>query len=106
MQRTLAPLLYILAVQPLLAAAPAPKYPDRCNNCAPPPNCRYDYDLYHKDLEVWFGSAEFLYWTVDEGALDYAERMKQPAWSPTTSYASGSVQSATYDICPGVRVAA
>lgn len=100
MRRTLATLLYVLAFQPLLAAAPY------TNNCAPPPGCPYDYDLYHKDLEICFLSAEFLYWTVDEGALDYAEKMKQPAWSPTESYASGRVESATFDLCPGVRVSA
>ncbi len=102
MRRCLAALLYPLAAQAITTQTTCPS----TNNCAPPPGSRYDYDLYHKDIEVCFFSGEFLYWTVDEGALDYAERMKQPAWSPTASYASGSVESATYDICPGVRISA
>ncbi len=106
MRKTIAPLLCIFATHQLIAApaAPPPPYPSRCNNCAPPPCSSYDFDLYHKDLEIWFASGEFLYWTVDEGALDYAERMKQPAWSPTASYASGTVESASFDISPGVRI--
>ena len=106
MRRTLTHLLYALATQQLIAATPNYPYPSRCNNCAPPPCSAYDFDLYHKDLEVWFASGEFLYWTVDEGALDYAQRMKQPAWSPTASYASGTVESASFDISPGFRVSA
>ena len=81
------------------AAKPAPQQP--------PPLVPYDADLFHKDLEVCYGSAECLYWTVNEGALDYAEKMRQPAWSPTTpSYASGKVQNASFDLDPGLRIAA
>lgn len=74
-------------------------------SCKPPPNAPYDYDLFHKDVEVWFISGEFLYWTVNEGALDYAQKMNQPVWGPSTSYASGKVQSASFDLDPGFRCA-
>lgn len=102
MRRYLATLFSALALQPLSAEVEC----NPTNNCAPPPGSRYDYDLYHKNLEICFVSAEFLYWTVNEGALDYAQRMKQPGWSPTASYASGTVQNASFHIDPGVRVSA
>src|SRR5690606_1854357 len=97
MRRYQALLLFALAFQSL----PAFGTPKKKELPPPPP---YDFDLFHKDLEVWFGSAELRYWTVNEGALDYAQKMKQPAWSPTASYASGTVQNASYNLDPGVRV--
>jgi len=64
----------------------------------------YDADLYHKNQEVISVHGEFLYWTVQEGALDFAQKMNQPA-PVTPSYAIGNVHSACYDIDPGVRCA-
>ncbi len=96
MRFILGTVLSTLAFQPLLEAS----------ECDPPPGSAYDADLFHKDVEVWYVSAEFLYWTVDEGALDYAQKMRQPAWSPTTpSFASGKVQCASFNLDPGFRVA-
>ena len=63
----------------------------------------YDADLFRKDAEVVSVHSEFLYWTVQEGALDYAQKMNQPAVSP--SYAIGKVKSATFDLDPGFRLA-
>jgi hypothetical protein len=62
----------------------------------------YDYDLFRKDVRVVFVNAEFLYWTASEGSLDYAIKMKKPAWGPTTD-ASGSFQRADFGWNPGFR---
>ncbi len=94
-------LTVLLAISSTLLAEP------QRSPCDPPPGSRYDFDLYHKDAETYFAEAEFLLWTVNEGALDYAQKMQQSAWSPTTpSYASGKVQSATFNLDPGVRISA
>lgn len=50
-------------------------------------------------------NTEFLYWTVNEGATDYALRMNQPAWGPTEAFAKGTYKIADYNWCPGFRVA-
>lgn len=48
------------------------------------PKVSYDTDLFRENKKVLFVNAEFLYWTVNESALDYALVMKSPAWgSPT-----------------------
>jgi hypothetical protein len=62
----------------------------------------YDYDLFRKEAECHFVSGELLVWTADEGALDYALLMNQPA--PATTYAQGVVQSASYNVDPGFRI--
>ena len=64
----------------------------------------YDADLYNKNQEVISTHAEFLYWTVQEGTIDYAQKMNRPAPSGVT-YAIGDVHSASYQLNPGVRVA-
>src|SRR5579863_2862199 len=46
--------------------------------------CSYDCDLFSKDKKVLFVNLEFLWWTVNEGALDYAIKMKNPAWGTPT----------------------
>jgi len=61
----------------------------------------YDADLYNKDQEVVSVHGEFLYWTVQEGAIDYAQKMNHQA--PATSYGIGNVHSLSYEIDPGVR---
>lgn len=93
---------FLLALSVLPVFAPAvTKEP------ALPPPPRYDADLFHKDTETVFMDAEFLYWTVQEGSLDYAQKMRQPAWSTATaSYASGKVHSATFRAAPGIRFTA
>lgn len=68
-----------------------------------PPPGSYDYDLFRKDKKVLFVNAELLYWTVNEGALDYAIKMKQPAWGNPTD-AVGHYKVADFDWEPGVRV--
>jgi len=66
----------------------------------------FDYDLYNRNQRAVSVSAEFLYWTVDEGAVDYAVKMRSGAWGPTPSYAQGRMESACYDFDPGFRVTA
>lgn len=92
-----AAVLTLLATESLFSATPS--------NCAPPLGSPYDADLFHKDVEIVTISPELLYWTVDEGSLDYAQKMTQPPWSANTpSYASGKVQSAKFDLAPGFRI--
>src|SRR5262249_13712836 len=66
---------------------------------------RYDADLFNKDKEVFFVNAEFLYWIVNEGAVDYAVKMNKPAWSSTqNTFAVGNYRNAHFDWSPGLRV--
>lgn len=64
----------------------------------------YNKDLFHKNQEVVSVHGEFIYWTVQEGALDFAQKMNQLA-PADPSYAIGTVHSASYDIDPGIRCA-
>ena len=62
-------------------------------------------DLFKKNDQIYAGHLEFLYWTVTEGNLDYALKMRGPAWSETTpSYAQGKFESASYGMAPGFRL--
>ncbi len=65
-----------------------------------------DLDLFNKNDQVFYLTADFLYWTVNEGAVDYALKMKHPAWS-TTVYdcGVGHYHNAEFDWNPGLRVA-
>ncbi len=63
----------------------------------------FDADLFRKDVQVFSGHLEFLYWTVDEGALDYALKMRHSAWGPSPSYAQGRMESGTFGWDPGFR---
>ena len=67
---------------------------------------RYDADLYHKDREAITSSAELLYWTINEGSLDYAQKMIQaPTLAPgQSSWAIGKAKHGTYGIDPGLRI--
>ncbi|MBS0624905.1 MAG: hypothetical protein JSS32_02505 [Verrucomicrobia bacterium] len=68
----------------------------------PPP---FDADLFRRDEQVISSHVEFLYWTLEEGALDYALKMKTPAWSTVSnSYAQGDFQTASYNFDPGFRL--
>ncbi|HSX03683.1 MAG TPA: Lpg1974 family pore-forming outer membrane protein [Rhabdochlamydiaceae bacterium] len=49
-----------------------------------------------------FGSLEFLYWTVQEGALDYAIHMNHPA-PAAAAFATGDYKIADFDWSPGFR---
>lgn len=65
----------------------------------------YDADLFNKDKSVFFVNGEFLYWLVNEGAVDYAVKMNKPAWSTTqNTFAVGNYQNAEFDWAPGFRV--
>ncbi len=65
----------------------------------------FDYDLYNKDKTVYFVNGEFLYWLPNEGALDYAVSMNQPAWSSIVdTFAIGNYKNAEFDWSPGFRL--
>jgi hypothetical protein len=67
----------------------------------------YDADLFKRDVQVFSFYAEFLYWRVQEGALDYALKMRHPAWSALSdSFAQGKFEKATFNGDPGIRVGA
>ncbi len=86
---------------PVFSKDPIPTY-------NPPKNCNpevMDCDLFRKEIPVYTANAEFLCWSVVEGALDYALKMRHSEWGPSASYAQGKFQTATYDWDPGVRVA-
>ncbi|MEI6242332.1 MAG: Lpg1974 family pore-forming outer membrane protein [Chlamydiota bacterium] len=61
-------------------------------------------DLYQKDKAVGFANAEFLYWTVDEGGLDYALKQSSPPARDIVA-ARGHAEKATFHWDPGFRVA-
>lgn len=61
-------------------------------------------DLFKKNDQVFATNFEFLYWTVIEGGLDYALKMRQNAWGSTPSFAQGRFETATYDLDPGFRL--
>lgn len=63
-------------------------------------------DLFKKEVPVFSVSGSFLYWTVAEGGLDYALKMRNDAWGPTPSFAQGRFENATYGLDPGFRVEA
>lgn len=75
------------------------------NSTPPNPPPPFDADLFRKDEQVISGHAEFLYWTLEEGGLDYALKMTEPAWGPSDSYAQGDFQTGGYGFNPGFRVA-
>ena len=65
----------------------------------------FDADLFRKDEQVFSGHLEFLYWTIEEGALDYALKTNSASWGPDQNYARGSFQTAGFNFNPGFRVA-
>lgn len=76
--------------------------PDAC--CLPPLPC--DENLFQRCKRI-VADVEFLYWSVEEGALDYAIVMENRGWAPAAdplNYANGKMQRASYDWDPGVRV--
>jgi hypothetical protein len=91
--------LPICAISKVAAAPlhPQPAYSCCIEECDP--------DLFRKDDQVYSGHVEFLYWSLAEGGLDYALKMRHAAWGPTPSYAQGKFENATYGFDPGFRVA-
>lgn len=93
----------------VLSSITYPMFATSCKNPTPhvasePP--AYDADLYRKDRAVGFATAEFLYWVVNEGAIDYALRMNHPSWTSSYgNYAVGEYRNAQFDWSPGVRAA-
>ena len=63
-----------------------------------------DADLFKKDVPAFSTHGEFIYWSCDEGALDYALTMNGPAWGPNNNYAQGDFKIANYPWDPGFRV--
>jgi len=61
-------------------------------------------DLFKRCDQIVSAHAEFLYWTVAEGDLDYALKMRHDAWGPTASFAQGRYEKATYGMDPGFRL--
>jgi len=74
---------------------------------APPPPA-WDANLFRSDKQVVSGHLEFLYWKAQEGCLDYAVKMKSPAWTPTGALtgtlAVGDYKNGSFDFDPGLRV--
>jgi hypothetical protein len=69
----------------------------------PPAKVSYDTDLFRKDHKIEFINLEFLYWTVNEGAMDYALKMKNPARGDPTE-GVGHYKVADFGWNPGFRV--
>src|SRR5690242_6851924 len=68
----------------------APVEQCQANAASSPPECAApDADLFRKDKWTLFTNVEFLLWTVNESALDYAIKMREPSWSSTETYAVG-----------------
>ncbi|NGX51469.1 MAG: hypothetical protein K1060chlam2_01335 [Chlamydiae bacterium] len=88
--------LLLLLLLPLTLFAQEPKK-------GPPPPPSKEVDLYNQTEPAFIINGEFLYWTVNEGALDYALRMRKASWGPTESFAQGDFERAEYDWEPGYR---
>jgi hypothetical protein len=65
----------------------------------------FDADLFHRCNQVYSFDATFLFWRVQEGALDYALKMKESGWGPSECFAQGKFEKATFDGDPGFRAA-
>ncbi len=63
----------------------------------------YDTDLFRENNKIEFINLEFLYWIVNEGSMDYALKMKSPAWGDSTE-GVGHYKVIDYDWSPGFRV--
>lgn len=81
---------FICLTQVLMAATPSKEQP------------AYDADLFKRDTSVFSVHGSFLFWRVQEGALDYALKMEHPG---VTGYAQGKFHNATFNGDPGFRVA-
>jgi len=70
-----------------------------------PENSNCDLDLFKRDVPVYSTHTEFLYWSVAEGALDYALKMEHDAWGPSPSFAQGKFENGSFGLDPGFRIA-
>ncbi len=70
----------------------------------PAPDC-CDWDLFPHRTQV-FANAEFLYWTVAEGGLEYVIRTNNTINDPIRSEALGNYRHTKFDWRPGLRVSA
>ncbi|MBI3900547.1 MAG: hypothetical protein HY324_00185 [Chlamydiia bacterium] len=86
----------------LVFAGTTPQTPNT-SPATPPP---FDADLFRKEAQGFSFHGDFLYWSAQEGALDYAIKMDQNAWGPEYCYAQGKYKSATFSLDPGFRVSA
>jgi Legionella pneumophila major outer membrane protein precursor len=71
--------------------------------CLPPPESFEN--LFPRCKEI-FGNVEFLYWNVEESALDYAIKQRSTGWAPSdqSGYANGKILGTAFDFNPGVRL--
>lgn len=92
MNRFISTLLISFFIHPLLGQTMA----------TPPP---FDADLFRQNAQVVSIEGEFLFWRVQEGALDYSLRMQRSGWGPAECYAQGKFHHATFNTDPGFRVA-
>ncbi|WP_420420806.1 Lpg1974 family pore-forming outer membrane protein [Simkania sp.] len=70
---------------------------------SPPPDPEKEAQLFNKNEPGFLINGEFIYWNVQEGALDYAIRMRNRSWGPTPSFAQGDFERAEFDWDPGYR---
>lgn len=105
---TTASIAYTLCAGLLMSAAGL--HADSASNTAANQQPAYDSDLFKKDTPAYFIQAEYLCWLVNEGALDYAIKMKHDTWSnlpttaPVNSYAVGHFHNAEFDWSSGLRL--
>lgn len=69
----------------------------------PPPKVSYDTDLFRENNKIEFINLEFLYWCVNESAMDYALKMKSPAWGNPTE-GVGHYKVIDFNWSPGFRM--
>jgi hypothetical protein len=86
---------FLSMTSPLLGDTVSSSQPAPCADC----------NLFKKDTTASFINAEFLYWLVNEGSLDYAIGMEGKAWSDSqNTYAVGDFKNASFDWSPGLRI--
>ncbi len=61
-------------------------------------------DLFRRNAQIYSGHIEFLFWRLQEGALEYAQKMSHPGWGPTECFAEGKYKNATFNGDPGFRL--
>ena len=97
--------IFLIAAQSVLTLNAMMNACERSPNiCCYPKEDPCGPDLFKRYDQIFSGSAEFLYWSVAEGALDYALSMRHNAWGPSPSYAQGKFENATYGLDPGFRL--
>jgi hypothetical protein len=76
-----------------------------CEQCEPEPCC---WEHLFVERSQFFVHGEFLYWSVEEGTLDYAIRANKPLTEDqqiNSVFAFGDYKRAEYDWKPGFRIA-